>query len=520
MLRDYILGFRIRQRGRRDLRRLIQVALSQISMELGGLSALVRSWDFEDVSGLLLLHVVADPRSLEDLSSLVKSSLSNIIGEEGEVDEAPLSSQGVNYVQARSMLPSPITLGFLLRAKQKCGELKTVNRLEALTLVLAYVTMGDLQRMAVTSAFLDLDPEDLSKTLKSLRSMGLVELGENVKLRDGGVKLLNELIPSLRLVSEEAKVSPVKVLDESGGVEDFSPDKLASSLYKAGISYPLVSRIVPAISRMVKEEKILSKSYVVLMVCSMLQELEPAKASAARFHAYVYALQKIFVKGRGGLRRLSWSYVRAISRRVLGERGLKPPSRLVKIHSERIVEEIKSRITWSLYGGEVWVLGESELLNIAKSVAPYVSRAWVDLSSKDSTTLMLEYLEEAVNLIGLTDGVEDYAERKLLTMKAIHRFSSALLIWLGLLPSNEAEINVGVLRGEVRRIAAKEPALSSTWGRVKRACSLSLRLLRSPPIPAPNENVEIRRALRELSTLFSRIRVEVERKISYNTQIP
>ncbi|RLF06942.1 MAG: hypothetical protein DRK00_00065 [Thermoprotei archaeon] len=500
MAEDYLVGYRVKA-GRASSATL-GLAIDEAARELSEQGVLIESWDYEDTSGLLLVHLRVGEPSLTEAVATLEEVLARHLA--CPIERARLSRSGNHLIEVKSVLPSAVTLGFLLRAARRCRGYAGLSATETLALISYYLLNGDMERVMITLSFLGLHPHDVDAALRKLRERGLVNL-DNGLLSEEAVKALDVLIPSLRMPVSSAKSPRLKVVDEDGGVEEFSADKLARSLYRAGIPHRVVSKVVPSILEALTGREYVSKRALVSMTCSLLEELEPSTASAIKFINYVYALERTYVKSRGGLKQLSWRILRSASREVLKERGLRPPPRLVRLHSELLADDLRSRLSWTPWRTRAWIIDEGELLRIARELAPRVSNAWAQLSSISVGELSLKYWRTAISTLSIAAKSTDHGERKELIVRGLLELSSSLLMSLGLLPSNLVELNLGVLKYEVKRRAALSPEQGAKWRRFKRLCSLSLKLARSPAITSPSEDVRIRGMLEEVLSLTHKL---------------
>lgn len=488
---DYLVGYRIGLE--RASGAALSLALSEAAKELSRLGALIESWEYEDTSGLLLIHMRVGGSSLDRAIAVFERAIARRL--KSPMRKARLSRSGQHYIEVKSVLPSMVTLGFLLRVAKLSRGYGSLSLTETLALLSYHLLRGDVERMLITLSFLGLH-DDAEQALRSLEVRGLIDV-ERGALSEEAIKLLDELIPSLRVPAPSAEPMRLKVVKEDGDIEEFSADKLARSLYRAGIPHHVVSRVVPSILEALKGRKFISKRALVSMTCSLLEELEPAKASATRFTNYVYALERLYIRSGGGIRQLTWRLLRTISRKTLEERGLKPPPRLVKLHSELIAEDLRSRLSWTPWGTRACVIEERELARVAREVAPRISGAWAELSNSSVEELSHRYEQAAINTLLAALKSTDPGERKELIVEGLLELSSCLLMRLGLLPSNLLELNLGVLRYEIKRRASSTPEDGARWRRLKRLCSLSLRLAHSPAVTSPSEDVRIKAMLEE-----------------------
>jgi len=500
MAEDYLVGYRIKAGHAPGA--TLSLALNEAAHELSERGALIENWEYEDTSGLLLIHVRTGELPLDEAVAVLEKALARHLA--CPIEKAQLSRRGQHFIKVKSVLPSTITLGFLLRAVKHCKGYAGLSAVEALVLLSYHILNGDEERVLITLSFLGLHPRDVKAALERLKAQGLISPGDRLLSREA-IRILDVLIPSLRMSTPGIEPSRLKVVNEDGGVEEFSADKLARSLYRAGIPHRVVSRVVPSILEALKGREYISKRALVSMTCSLLEELEPSTASAIKFVNYVYALERAYVRSGKGLRQLSWSTLRIISRNTLEERGLRPPSKLVKLHSELIAEDLRSRLSWTPWGAEAWIIEEDELHRVARELAPRVSSAWAELSSTDAGGLALKYEQAAISTLSTAVRSVDCGERKELIVRGLLELSSSLLISMGLLPSNLVELNLGVLRYEVKRRATLFPEQGARWRRLKRLCSLSLKLARSPAVTSPSEDARIERMLEEALSLARKL---------------
>jgi hypothetical protein len=192
-------------------------------------------------------------------------------------------------------------------------------------------------------------------------------------------------------------VEGVRVVDEEGNVEVFSAEKLAASLYGSGVPQSLIPAILDSLGASLRGRSVVSKRALVAMVSALLEDLEPDAGAGVRFASYVYALDRVYVRVGAGLSKPRWSFLRRLSREVLGERGLTPPPRLVELHAELLAREVRELVSSAPWGFEGRVLELEEVKRLAELAAPKVSVAWLELRSASAGELASEYWSRGVS---------------------------------------------------------------------------------------------------------------------------
>lgn len=484
---EYVVGFRFVNPLSLEA---VDAAMSgaRDSLEVGGV--VVKSWDYDEVEGLLLVRVSSPPHLLSKVQSEVEEGLSAAVGV--RVEAVQLSPEG--YTTARRVLPSPPIMGFLLRAL-KAQQPTPLSDSELLTLLASHFVGCDRERVLITAAFLGLDPVEVEGALKRLEERGCLDLKQG-KLTREGEKLLDALVPQLR-VSRSPGERPLLVVDEEGNVEAFDVDRVVSSLHGSEVPHTLASATVSEVVRALEGRRYISKRALTSCIQSALEELDPSGISAARFHNYVYALNLAYVRVSEELRRSSWRLLREVARGVLLERGLRPPPRCVRLLAEHLADEVRSHVATVPRGLEHWVLEEEELASLARLLAPRVSAAWAHLARVSALELAKVYWSKGSTYIRAALESDDCSEGKDLAMNGLLLVSSSILLSRGILPSNSLGVNLGALR--TTRVGSPPDERRS----ISRFCKLASRLMSSPAVASPSELRAAKRLIGELAELLN-----------------
>jgi len=488
---EFLVGFRLAEPPRTA--EALEAALSEARASLEALGVAVKGWDYDGSERLLLVHLRAPPEMLERAAESVVHILSEVAGAEAKLERL---SREV-FARAQSVIPSPPVAGFLLRAAGSRLEGYPLGRDELLALLLFYFAGCSFERAILAAPFLGLDAEAVKAALHGLAGKGYLDLAAGALLKPAE-RLLNAAIPALRAKAGRAG-DGIKVVDEEGGVETFSSEKLAASLYGSGTPHSLVPAILGSVGASLRGRSVVSKRALVAMVSSLLEDLEPEAGAGARFASYIYALDKVYVRAGSSLSKLRWSLLRGFSREVLGERGLTPPPRLVELHAELVAREVRELASSAPWEFEGRVLEIEEVKRLAELAAPKVSVAWLELRSTGARELASRYWSRGVGDVRAAAESSDCAERKELALRGVLLLSSALLLSAGTLPSNFVGVNLGALRSRLPR-SPGELMFS-----VARFCSLSAVVARSPAIAAPRESRRLAKALAELAEVAERL---------------
>lgn len=491
VISEFIAGFRLQEAPRTA--EVLELAMSEAKASLEAYGVALKSWDYDDTQRLLLVHLQADASLLERASKDVIAALSSVAGVKAKAEK--LSQEG--FARARSVVPSPPIMGFLFRLARNPLEGYPLSKEELLALFLLYFVGCDRERALLTAPFLGIDAGVVSAALEKLAAGGYID-PDTYALLKPAERLLNAAIPALRARSSRM-LERINVLDEEGNVETFSVEKLAASLYGSGVPHSLIPTVLDNVKEALRGRRAVSKRTLTAIVCGVLEELEPAAGAAARFASYVYALDKVYVSIGGALRKLKWGFLRELSFNVLRERGLTPPRRLVELHADLIAYEIRDLVASAPWKFEGHVFELEELKQIARLTAPRVTAAWLELSSIDVESLASEYRSKGVGYTKAAMERVDCAERKELAVRGILLFSSALLISMRVLPSNYVGVNVGVLRGLLKKIP------ESMRVDVARFSSLAGSVARVPAIATPRESRTLLNMLKELVELTDRL---------------
>lgn len=493
MFNEYLISFKLA--GTDRLTDAVVLALDQVKGILESRGVLLEGWDYDGTEGLLLIHL----RTSSDWLGKVSAEIERIIREAtgSTVELVSLSSQG--FVEAKGLLPSPLILGFLMRAWTMRGKYNNLNEVDVMALLLFYFTGYDRARAFLTAPFIGIEPESIEKALRKLVETGYLN-SDLSSLSKKGEQLLDTLIPKLR-VRPLRPIESLNVIDEEGRLEPFSLDRLASSLYRSGVPPTFVYTILKEITRIVRRRRYISKKALTTLVQSLLEEAGQSPTLAVRFYNYVYALDKLYITRDGESTRMSWSQLRRLSSEVLGERGLSPPPRVVEILSELVAEEVRARVSalyWRLEGQAIdW----EELKQLAKLKILEVSYPWAELASTP-----FDQLSQSYRLLGekyLQGALEsdDFGRRKELAVRGLLFLSSSMLLSLGTLPSNIVEVNLGSLRSMVRKASVQ----SGVKADLARFCNLARDVLHCPAAATPSEQNRLRRALHEIISLMEKL---------------
>jgi hypothetical protein len=491
---EFIAGFRLSEIP--GAPEVLELALSEAKASLEAYGAVLKSWDYDDAQRLLLVHIRAEASLLEQATKDIAVALSRVAGVNAKAEK--LSQEG--FARARSVVPSPPVMGFLLRLARSSLEGFPLGREELLALLLLHFSGNDKERALLTAPFLGISAEAINSAFEKLVDGKYIDPDTCILLKPAE-RLLNAVIPVLRARSSMTQES-IKVLDEEGNVETFSVEKLAASLYGSGIPHSLIPTVLSKVRDALQGKSAVSKRNLVAIVSSLLEDLEPAASAAAKFTGYVYALDKAFVSIGGGLKKLKWGFLRELSFKVLSERGLAPPHRLTKLHADFVADEVRAIMSSAPWKFEGYVFELEELERIARHAAPKVSATWLELGSHDASLLASEYMSRGIGYAKAAMESIDCAERKELAVRGAFLFSSALLISMKVLPSNYVGVNVGALRGKLKMLP------ENIKSDVARFCSLTTSIARSPAIATPREDRKLLGMLKELDELMDRLKLE------------
>ncbi|MEM2298418.1 MAG: hypothetical protein QXW23_02755 [Thermofilaceae archaeon] len=465
----------------------VEPTLSRVKELLEQRGAILDGWEYDQPENLLLIHLHCEPEALPEAKRVVSEALWRSLGLRSE----PVMLGPRGFVDVEEALPSPSTLGFLIRVAAEGVEHNGLGK-GVLPLLIHYLCGFSRARTLLAASYLGFDPAEVDAELSRLAEQGYLSSDLRGLTREGE-KLLNSLLPKLRIQPRTQTSGGIGVVDEEGSLEPFNLDKLAASLHGCGVPYAAVPTVLEHIERALRGRRYVSRRVLALLTRSLLDEVLPATGSAERFYHYVYALDRLYVEEDGVVRRLSWKLLREASLEVLSERGLKPPRRLVQLHAERVAQELRELVASAplLYEGRVLRL--DELRSIARYTAPKVSFAWLDLAASAPAEVAERYKSLALNYLEAASGW-DQGERKELTLRALQLLSSSIALKLGLLPSNSTELNLGALRSEVVKLGTPADVSAS----LLRICKLAARLIRTPAVPSPREQRGFERALSEL----------------------
>jgi hypothetical protein len=491
MAQEFLVGFRLSEPPRAS--EALEAALSEAKASLEAMGVALKGWDYDGSERLLLVHISAPPELLERAAEGIARALSGTAGAEARLEKLSRDT----FAPARSAVPSQPVAGFLLRAASGGLEGYPLGRDELLALLLFYFVGCDRERAILAAPFLGLDPDTVKDALDGLARKGYVDLAKGALLKPAE-RLLNAAIPALRARVGRV-VEGVRVVDEEGNVEVFSAEKLAASLYGSGVPQSLIPAILDSLGASLRGRSVVSKRALVAMVSALLEDLEPDAGAGVRFASYVYALDRVYVRVGAGLSKPRWSFLRRLSREVLGERGLTPPPRLVELHAELLAREVRELVSSAPWGFEGRVLELEEAKRLAELAAPKVSVAWLELRSASAGELASEYWSRGVSCVRAAAESSDCAERKELALRGVLLLSSALLLLAGALPSNFVRVNLGALRSRLSKLPEDVRIGAS------RLCTLSAAVARSPAIAAPRESRKLAKALGELAEVAERL---------------
>ncbi len=494
MAAELIIGFRLSRQ--LESAEALAPALVKARGLLERIGALVDGWEYDRFENLLLVRLRAGREVAKEAEKLIAGALGGELGLGSE--PAPPAPSG--FAVATEALPSPSVLGLLLRASAAQLEVPGLSRAEALALLAYYACGLDEVKALFAAAVLGEEPARLREALARLREKGVV--GSDGSLTREGEELLERLADALRARRPtESRGQPAMVVDEEGNLEPFSPDKLAYSLYSCGVPYGLVSTIARQVEEVVGGRRYVGKRVLAMVTRSLLDEAYPAEGIAERFYSYVYALESVYVSVGGEVRRVTWGLLRRVSSEVLGERGLRPPRRLVRRHAEVIASELRSLVAHAYRYFEGRALKLEELRDLGRRTAPLVSFAWLDLSSTPREELAERYREAARGYLSAAAGSRDLGYRKEFVGRALLLLSAGLMLKYSLLPSNSTPLNLSALRAELGRARLPGDARAA----LARFCKLGAKLARKPLLIGPREARRVERQIAELRSLAERL---------------
>lgn len=492
-MKGFLIGFKL-PAGFED-EEAVELALARVKGLLEQSGAIVDGWEYDQPENLLLMRLRCEPEMLPEARRIVAEALEENLGLKSE--PAALGPRG--FVDVEEVLPSPSILGFLIRVACTKYEHEELGK-GVLPLLIHYLCGFNRVRTLLTASYLGLDPAEVEEELRRLADRGYLT-GDLSGLTREGAKTLNSLIPMLRVQPRtEARERTVMVVDEEGSLEPFNLDRLAASLYACGVPYTAVPIVLESVERTLKGRRYVSKRVLAVLTRSLIDEVLPAEGAAERFYRFVYALDRLYAEEDGIVKRISWRLLRRVSSDVLGERGLKPPRRLIQLHAELVARELRELLASAplLYEGRVLKL--DELRSIGRRAAPKVSSAWMDLASSTPAEVAERYRALALNYLAAASGWGQ-GEPKELASRSLQLLSSSALLKLGMLPSNSAELNVGALRSEV----AKLEVPAETKASMLKFCRLAVKLIRSPAVLSPREQRSFERTLSELRKEVARL---------------
>lgn len=489
----YLLGLKLSRR--LEEWETVDPALFKARDRLAQLGVVVEGWEYDQPENLLLVLLRCGSEALAKARAIIADSLS----EELKLSSTQVALGPHGFVGVVEALPSSTVLGFLLRASAEVVGYNGLSGGEALALLIHYACNCDRAKTLITASYLGVDPCEIDETLDRLAAKGYIE-GGGLRLTEEGERLLDGLISELR-VKPSARGEHVQVVDERGGLERFSFDKLASSLHGCGVPHSVVPIVLEHVERVLRGKRYISRRLLAMLTRSLLDEVLPVAGAAERFHYYVYALDKLFVESEGAVRRLSWELLRRVCRGVLSERGPKPPRSLVQQHAELLVTELRELAAAAPWRFEGRVLTLDEVKSVGRYVAPKASFAWLDLAVATPEEVSARYWSLGRSYLEASARSLDCGDRKELIYRATLLLSSSVLLKLGLLPSNSVELNVGVVRAEANKSRERD----ETRLALLTLCKLIVRLIRSPAMVGPSEHRRVSRALSEMLELIERL---------------